>query len=61
MDRGAWQAMVHRVTKCQNMTEATEHASILGSRDRDEKLSPCSHGADGFIEIDNLGVGIIHS
>ena len=44
-----------------DMTEATEHASILGSRDGDEKRSPCSHGADGFIEIDTLGVGIIHS
>ena len=44
-----------------DMTEVTEHASILGSRDRDEKRSPCSHGADGLIEIDTLGVGIIHS
>lgn len=27
---------------------------ILGSRGRDEELSSCSHGADGFIEIGNL-------
>ena len=27
---------------------------ILGSRDRDEEFGSCSHGADGFIEIDNL-------
>ena len=47
--------------KVSDTTEATKYASILGPRDRDEKLSPCSHGADAFIEIDNLGVAIIHS
>ena len=25
MDRGAWQAIVHRVTKSLDMTEVTEH------------------------------------
>lgn len=27
---------------------------MLNCRDRDEKLSPCSFGADRFIEIDNV-------
>lgn len=27
---------------------------ILGSGSRDEELSSCSHGVDGFIEIGNL-------